>query len=112
MSTANKVTQARTVIVKALELRRELVAYTKLEALEMDRRAREVERTALDEIRTLVADAADQQLHQVRTKLLRMDETLEELAKRQDIQERSRTLERDDITWRAFEDISWLLGVV
>ncbi len=104
---------ARELIVKAMESRRELVAYSKLEAIEMDRRAREVERAALDELRKLLSDSSGhQQLHQVKTKLMRMDETLDELARRQDIQERSRTLERDDITWRTFEDISWLLGVL
>lgn len=96
-----------------MESRRELVAYSKLEAVEMDRQAREVERTALDELRKLLpGTVADQQLSQVQTKLMRMDETLEDLAGRQDIQDRSRSLERDDITWRTFEDISWLLGVL
>lgn len=99
-------------MVKALDSRRELVAYSRLEALEMDRRARELERETLEEIRRLVPQGpGNEVLHQIGVRLSRMDEPLQELAERQDIQERSRALERDDITWRAFEDISWLLGV-
>lgn len=113
MDNQRTVEVARDIIVRAMESRRELVAYSKLEAVEMDRQAREVERTALDELRKLLpGTVADQQLSQVHTKLMRMDETLEDLAKRQDIQDRSRSLERDDITWRTFEDISWQLGVL
>lgn len=113
MDNQRTVEVARDIIVRAMESRRELVAYSKLEAVEMDRQAREVERTALDELRKLLpGTVADQQLSQVQTKLMRMDETLEDLAGRQDIQDRSRSLERDDITWRTFEDISWLLGVL
>lgn len=104
--------ELRAIVVKALESRRELVAYSRLEALGMDQRARALERETLDQIRTLAPQGpADVVLHQIRIRLVRMDESLQDLAARQDIQERSRALERDDITWRAFEDISWLLGV-
>ncbi len=102
----------RTIIVRALEERRGLVAFSRLEAVEMDRRAREVEREALDQLRALMpAFPADEHLHGIKNRLQRMDSFLEELATRQDIQERSRALEQDDIRWRAFEDISWLLGI-
>jgi maltooligosyltrehalose synthase len=105
-------TEVIAAVVHALEHRRELVAFSRLEAVEMDQRARAVEREALERIRALLqAIPADQQLEQVQTRLGRMDEALQVLAARQDIQERSRALERDDITWRAFEDISWLLGI-
>jgi len=104
--------QVREALVEAMEARRELVAYSRLEAVEMDRRAREVEREALARIRGLLPGIpGDPQLQQVQTRLLRMDERLEELGARSDIQERSRALERDDITWRTFEDIAWLFGV-
>lgn len=104
--------EVRALMAKALDSRRELVAYSRLEALEMDQRAREVERETIEEVRRLVPEGpANEVLHQIRIRLSRMDESLQELAARQDIQERSRALERDDITWRAFEDISWLLGV-
>lgn len=104
---------ARTVIVKAMESRRELVAYSKLEAVEMDRYAREVERGALEELGKLLPNApAGEQLYQVKTKLNWMEQQLAELDGRKEIQERSRALERDEITWRTFEDVSWLLGVL
>lgn len=103
---------AKAVIVKAVESRRELVAYSKLEAIEMDRYARDVERGALEELGKLLPGApAGEPLYQVKTKLQWMEQQLAELDGRKDIQERSRALERDEITWRAFEDISWLLGV-
>ena len=102
--------EVKTALVAALESRRGLVAFSRMEALEMDQRARTVEREALEQIRKLLPAApADQQLHQVSLRLLRMDESLRMLATREDIQDRSRALERDDITWRTFEDISWLL---
>lgn len=104
--------QIRTVLSGALESRRELVAFSRMEAIEMDRRAREVEREALGQVRALLPEiVGDPRLHQVRTHLLRMDEHLEELAGRTDIQERSRALERDDITWRTFEDLVGLLDL-
>jgi len=103
-------TEVKAALVAALESRRGLVAFSRMEAMEMDQRARTVEREALERIRKLLPTApADQQLHQVSLRLLRMDESLRMLATREDIQDRSRALERDDITWRTFEDISWLL---
>ena len=97
-------------VLLALDNRRGLVAFSRLEAREMDQRAREVEREALEQIRKLLPMASQgQRLQQLRTRLDRMDEALQELAGRQDIHDRSRALERDDIIWRAFEDISWLL---
>ncbi len=112
MDEDRSIERIRAVVVRAMESRRELVAYSKMEAVEMDRRAREVERGALEELRALLLAApASEPLAQVRTRLARMDETLGELEQRQDIQDRSRVLERDDITWKAFEDISWVLGL-
>ena len=104
--------RVRDAVAQAIEERRGLVAFSRLEAVEMDRRARAVERDALDQVRRLVPVAGtDQQLDQVRLRLVRLDAALEELNVRQDVPEPSRGLERDDITWRAFEDISWLLGL-
>lgn len=104
--------QVRGVLAEAMESRRGLVAFSRLDAIEMDRRAREVERDALHQARALLPEIiGNPQLHQVKTRLVRMDEQLEDLAGRPEIQERSRGLERDDITWRTFEDIAWLLGV-
>ncbi len=105
-------TQVRTALIAALEARRGLVAFSRLEAVEMDQHARTVERGALDQIRGLLSNApVDPELQQVQTRLGRMEEALQGLAAQTNIQERSRALERDDITWRAFEDIAWLLGM-
>jgi len=105
-------TEVKAALIAALESRRGLVAFSRMEALEMDQSARTVEREALERIRKLLPTApADQQLHQVRLRMLRMDESLRMLATREDIQDRSRALERDDIIWRTFEDVSWLLEV-
>lgn len=102
--------EVKAALAAALDSRRGLVAYSRMEAMEMDQRAREVEREALERVRTLVPSSpADQRLQQVRLRLLRMDEALQLLAGRAEIADRSRALERDDITWRTFEDISWLL---
>lgn len=100
----------KSAVLLALDNRRGLVAFGRLEAREMDQRAREVERDALEQVRKLLPAAPQgQRLQQVKTRLDRMDEALTVLAGRQGIAERSRALERDDITWRAFEDVSWVL---
>lgn len=97
-------------VVLALDNRRGLVAFGRLEARELDQQARTVEREALEQVRKLLPAAPTSPLLlQLRTRLDRMDEALQALAGRKDISERSRALERDDITWRAFEDISWLV---
>ena len=46
----------REMAIEALEERRGLVVYSKMEAQEMDRLARQVERDALEKIRTSVPD--------------------------------------------------------
>jgi len=112
MDEQSVLTQVRTAVIAALEARRGLVAFSRLEAVEMDQHARTVERGALDQIRGLLSNApVDPELQQVQTRLGRMEEALQGLAAQTNIQERSRALERDDITWRAFEDIAWLLGM-
>ena len=114
MDAQQVVAAVRAVLAQALDDRRGLVVYTRLDALEMDRRARAVEREALDRVRRLLEGAlpADRLLDQVRVRLERMEEALAALAQRTNIDERSRALERDDIVWRAFEDITWLVGLV
>jgi maltooligosyltrehalose synthase len=105
--------EVRTVMLNAIESRRGLAAFSRMEAVEMDRQARAVERETLEQLREMLGAArADQHLAQVKTRLARMDESLTALDARQDIRDVSRGLERDEITWRAFEDISWLLGFV
>jgi hypothetical protein len=104
--------QVRAVVLEAMESRRDLVAFNRMDALEMDRHARKVERDALERLRGLLpSDGSDAELQQARTRLARMDEALETLAARTDIGDRSRALEQDDITWRTFEDVAWLLGI-
>ncbi len=112
MDESKVLTEVRKTVEAAVEARRGLIAYSRMDAVEMDRRAREVERDAIGQVRALLPEiVGDPQLHQVRTRLLRMDEHLEELAGRTEIQERSRALERDDITWKTFEDLLGLLGL-
>lgn len=104
--------QVRAVLLEAMESRRDLVAFNRMDALEMDRRARQVERDALARLRGLLpAVASEAELQQARTRLARMDEALDALAQRTDIGDRSRALEQEDITWRTFEDVAWLLGI-
>ncbi len=102
----------REIVIKAMEERRGLVAYSRLEAIELDRRARDVERQALEQVRAALPTApADEQLYGITTRLRQMVERLEELSAQEGIAARSRGLEEDDVRWRAFEDISWTLGI-
>lgn len=104
--------QLRETAIAALEERRGLVVYSRIEAQEMDRMARQVEREALEAIRAALPVASGlPEVAGIRQRLARMDEQLEELDRREDIADRSRQLERDDITWRAFEDVVYLLGI-
>jgi hypothetical protein len=102
----------REMAIAALEERRGLVVYSRMEAQEMDRLARRVESDALEKIRAALPDAViSAEIAGIRHRLERMDEQLRELEVREGISERSRQLERDDITWRAFEEVVWLLGI-
>jgi hypothetical protein len=102
----------REMAIAALEERRGLVAYSRIEAQEMDQMARKVERDALEQIRaTLPPAAASAEVAGVRHRLERMDEQIQELDAKGELPERSRALERDDIIWRAFEDVVALLGI-
>lgn len=102
----------REIAIEALEERRGLVVYSKIEAQEMDRLARNVERDALEKIRSTLPDGSVLfEVQQVQDRLLQMDGKLAELDAREEISDRSRQLERDDIVWRAFEEIVALLGI-
>jgi malonyl CoA-acyl carrier protein transacylase len=104
--------QFREIAIAALEERRGLVVYTRMDAQEMDRLARQVERDALERIRAVLPNTTPAaEIAGVRGRLERMDEQIRELDAREDIPERSRQLERDDITWRTFEEVVWLLGI-
>jgi hypothetical protein len=102
----------REIAIAALEERRGLVVYSRMDAQEMDRLARQVERDALEKIRAALPQiAASAEIVGVQTRLERMDEQIKELDAKEEIAERSRQLERDDITWRTFEEVVWTLGI-
>lgn len=104
--------QLREIAIEALEERRGLVVYSKMDAQEMDQLARKVELDALEQIRAALPESSIVlEIQQLQDRLLQMDGKLAELNAREDISERSRGLERDDITWRAFEDVAVLLGI-
>lgn len=105
-------TELQRIFLEALELRRGLIAYSKIEAAEMDRLARDYEQQALEHVRAELERLPSGGVAlAVRQRLGQMDEALSALADRADIAERSRRLERDDITWRAFEDLASLLEI-
>jgi hypothetical protein len=111
MDESKVLNEVRKIVDDAVETRRGLIGYSKMEAIEMDRLARTVEREALQNVKALLpAIAALPLVHQLRLRLQRMEEHLDELASRQGIAETSRTLESDDIVWRTFEDVLELLG--
>ncbi|MGQ0550589.1 MAG: hypothetical protein ACT4PY_13075 [Armatimonadota bacterium] len=102
----------REMAIGALEERRGLVAYSRIEAQEMDQLARRIERDVLEQIRaTLPPASTAPEIAGVRHRLERMDGFLQELDAKTDVPEPSRALERDDITWRTFEDVMALLGI-
>jgi len=104
--------QLREIAIAALEERRGLVVYSRMDAQEMDQLARKVERDALEKIRgALPHIVATAELTGVRARLDRMDEQIKELDAKEEIPERSRQLERDDIVWRTFEEVVWTLGI-
>ena len=111
MDETRLVSDIRKIVGDAVERRRGLVSYSKMEAIEMDRQARAVEREALERMKALLpALPALPALHQIRLRLQRMEEHLDELSSKEGIAETSRMLESDDIVWRTFEDVVELLG--
>jgi hypothetical protein len=102
----------RGVIEEALTERRGIVAYARLEAEEMDRMARNTERDALDKARQLVPEAGgDAALLQVRAALAWMDDEFAKIDALEGIREASRNLQRDEVTWQAFERIVQALNL-
>jgi hypothetical protein len=102
----------RQTVIEALEERRGLVIYSRMEAQEMDRLARKLERDALERVRSSLPDSIEAaEIAGIRARLQRMDEQVRELDARDDLPETSQQLERDDITWRTFEEVVWLLGI-
>lgn len=103
--------QLQGVVSEAIEERRGLVVYSRLQPVEIDRMARRVERETIEKIRGLLPDSTDdQRVAGLRNRLRRMEEELEELEGLSDIRDQSRQMQSDEIVWQAFEDIAWMLG--
>jgi len=104
--------EVRRAVLQALEERRSLVAFSRAEALELDRLARQYEVEALERVRGALQHLPPKGLAVgLRNLLERMDEQLRALEAQASIAESSRRLQRDDITWRTFEDVAALLGI-
>jgi len=99
-------------VTEAIEERRGLVVYSRLQPVEIDRMARRVERETIEKVRGLLPDASpDQRLMGLRNRLQRMQEELDQLDGLIDIRDYSRQMQSDEIVWQAFEDIAWMLGI-
>lgn len=104
--------QIHGVVSEAMEERRSLIVYSRMEPVEMDRMARRLEREALEKIGSLVPDETfDQRMLGLRNRLNRMRDELGELGDQGQIRETSRQIQSDEIFWQAFEDIASMLGV-
>lgn len=104
--------QLQGVLSEAMEERRGLVVYSRLEPVEIDRLARRLERETLEKVRTLLPqDIEDQRMLGIRNRLRRMQDELEHLGEQAGIQDHSRQMQTDEIVWQAFEDIAWMLGI-
>jgi hypothetical protein len=104
--------QLQGVVSEAIEERRGLVVYSRLEPIEVDRMARRVERETIDKIRGLLPESTDdQRVVGLRNRVRRMEEELEQLEGQADIRDQSRQIQNDEIVWQAFEDIAWMLGI-
>jgi len=104
--------QLQGVVTDAIEERRGLVVYSRLEPVEIDRLARRVERETIEKVRGLLpASTDDQRVAGLRNRLRRMEEELEQLDGLVDIRDQSRQMQGDEIVWQAFEDIAWMLGI-
>jgi hypothetical protein len=104
--------QLHGVVSEAIEERRGLVVYSRLQPVEIDRMARRVERETIEKIRGLLPESTDdQRVVGVRNRLRRMEEELGQLESLMDIRDQSRQMQSDEIIWQAFEDIAWMLGI-
>jgi hypothetical protein len=106
------VKELQTVVSAAIEERRGLVVYSRLEPVEVDRLARKIERDTLEKVQSLLPEETlDQRVLGLRNRLKRMQDELEQLGELGDIREHSRSLQTDEILWQTFEDVAWMLGV-
>ncbi|HLW61565.1 MAG TPA: hypothetical protein VKV57_16815 [bacterium] len=99
-------------VAEAVEERRGLVVYSRLQPVEIDRMARRVEREAIEKVRKLIPESTDdQQVMGLRNRLKKMQDELEQLEGLAEIRDQSRLMQNDEIIWQAFEDIAWMLGI-
>jgi len=104
--------QLHGVVTEAMEERRGLVVYSRLQPVEIDRLARRVERETIEKIRGLLPESTvDQRVAGLQNRLRRMEEELEQLEGLVEIRDQSRQMQSDEIVWQAFEDIAWMLGI-
>ena len=104
--------QLQGLVSEAIEERRGLVVYSRLQPVEIDRMARRVERDTIEKVRGLLPESThDQRVMGLRNRLKKMQDELEQLEGLIDIRDQSRNLQSDEITWQAFEDIAWMLGI-
>jgi hypothetical protein len=104
-------TRVRDIVREAAAERRGLVAYTQLQARELDRLARQTEQEALERVAAIVPEAAFRpELVEIREALLKMQAALAEIEARTDLRESSRHLARDEVVWQTFERVLTLLG--
>jgi hypothetical protein len=107
------VAQIRTVIQEAVAERRGLVAFTKIQALEMDRLARKTERDALTSAAALLPEVAfRQEIVEIRDAIAEMERQLAGVDQLTGIRDTSRALARDEVIWQTFEQVSRVLGLV
>ena len=104
--------QLEGVVAAAMEERRGLVVYSRLQPLEIDRMARRVERDTIEKVRGLLGETAgDQRMVGLGNRIRRMVEELDQLEGLGEIRDQSRQMQADEIIWQTFEDIAWMLGV-
>ena len=104
--------QLQGVVTEAIEERRGLVVYSRLQPIEVDRMARRVERQTIDKLRALLPESTDdQRVAGLRNRLRRMEEELDQLEGMVDIRDHSRQMQNDEIIWQTFEDVAWMLGI-
>ena len=104
--------QLQGLVTEAIEERRGLVVYSRLQPVEIDRLARRVERETIEKVRGMLPDTSlDQRVMGLRNRLQKMQDELDQLEGLIDIRDRSRQMQSDEIVWQAFEDIAWMLGI-
>ena len=104
--------QLQGLVTEAIEERRGLVVYSRLQPVEIDRMARRVERETIEKVRGMLPDTSlDQRVMGLRNRLQKMQDELDQLEGLIEIRDYSRQMQGDEIVWQAFEDIAWMLGI-